>query len=64
MDYDTTISIDDNEVADYVKDNFDIDDVFDEDAIKSYISRRFMPEDVFDEASLNLWAADHGFIKG
>ena len=64
MDYEASITIDDDVVKDYVKDNFDIDDVFDEDAIKSYISRQFMPEDVFDEASLNLWAADHGFIKG
>ena len=63
MDYDTTISISDDEITDYVKDNFDIDDVFDEDEIKNYISRQFLPEDIFDEASLSIWAVDHGYTK-
>ena len=63
MDYEASITIDDDIVRDYVKDNFDVDDVFDEDEIKNYISRNFMPEDCFDEASLVIWAVDHGFIK-
>ena len=63
MDYEASITIDDDVVRDYIKDNFDVDDVFDENEIKNYISRNFMPEDVFDDDTLTAWAIDHGFVK-
>ena len=64
MEYNTDVSIDDDEIKDYVRETFDIDDVFKENDIKAYISRQFMPEDVFDEATLTIWAIDHGYVKG
>lgn len=63
MDYEASINIDDDIVKEYIKDNFDIDDVYNDDDIKAYIGRNFMPEDCFDEASLVVWAVDHGFAK-
>ena len=63
MEYNVDVQVDDDEIIDYVKDNFDIDDIFDEAAIKAYIGRNFMPEDSFDEATLTIWAVDHGFVK-
>jgi hypothetical protein len=64
MKHNVDININDSDIIEYIRDNYDVDDVFTEEDIKNYISRQFMPEDAFDESSLTLWAADHGFVKG
>ena len=63
MQYNIDVEVDDDEITDYVKSNFTIDDIYDESAIKKHINRNYTPEDVFSDADLAIWAVDHGFIK-
>lgn len=63
MQYNTDVEVDDDEITDYVKNNFAIDDIYDESAIKQHINRNYTPEDVFSDADLNIWATDHGYTK-
>jgi len=47
----------------FVKDNFDPDDIFSEKVLLEHVARSKMPADVFTEKELSEWAEENGFKK-
>ena len=41
--------IDDDDIQDYVKNNFTVDDVYDDDDIQDYVKNNFTVDDVYDD---------------
>jgi hypothetical protein len=63
MEHDTTITIPDDEVKDYVSRNFRVDDVFSDSDIKEYVADNFQPNDVFNDSELSAWAEANGYVS-
>ena len=52
---------DDDQLAEYARNNIEIDDVYSESNILGYVARTFNPGEVFDVRDLEAWANDRGY---
>ena len=58
-----SVDISDREVADYARDNFEIDYVFSDEAIVGFVSDADDPGHFFTEEQLQEWAEENGYKK-
>ena len=54
---------DGDQLAEYARNNIEIDDVYSESNILGYVAGTFNPGEVFDTHALEAWAEDHGYVK-
>lgn len=54
---------DDEQLAEHVRNNIEIDGVYSESNILSYVAGTFNPGEVFDTGQLETWAEDNGYVK-
>lgn len=47
----------------YVRSNFDPDDIWDDDKLRKYVAASSLPEDVFEDKQLSEWAESNGYEK-
>jgi hypothetical protein len=47
----------------FIKSNFEPDDIFDEKDLVDYVAKSKTPEDVFPEKELAEWAESNGYVK-
>lgn len=59
----TEVNIDDRDILEYVREEFDIEDVFSQANIKEYARQTYLPEDLFSERELRQWALVNGFVE-
>jgi len=45
-----------DQIAEYIQENFEIDNIFPEDQVLSWVSDNFTPGQVFDSYTLERWA--------
>ena len=59
----TEVTIEDRDILEYVRDEFDIEDVFSQAKIKAYAGQTYLPEDLFSDRELRQWALENGFVE-
>lgn len=50
-------------VAEWISNNFDPDNLWDPDELQLWVKRNKCPEELFDEEELCEWATAHGFSR-
>lgn len=54
--------VNNDRIAKFVGENYDLQDVFEEAEIKDAVQAQFGPTDIFPESELKEWAEDNGYI--
>jgi len=54
---------DDDQLAEYARNNIEIDDVYSESNILGYVTEGYRPEEVFAGTELEIWAEENGYVK-